>query len=166
MIFITVGTEQFPFDRLIKIIDSKIEKSEIDNEVYGQIGNSKYIPKNFTYKHFISFDQMIQCIGKADIVISHAGIGSTLLCLNLGKIPILFPRRYDFKEHLDNHQMEFAEKIVKMNKVLVAFNKEELIERINKFDLFLAGIKKYATKSEGNNTLIDYLEKIVKKREL
>lgn len=157
MIFITVGAEKFPFDRLFKIIDREIERKELTKEVYGQIGHSKYIPKNFAYRQFIGFDQMINYISLSDIVISHAGVGSTLLCLNLGKIPIIFPRRREFNEHLDNHQLEFAIKISGIKKTLVALNEEELIDRVKNFEFFLKKKIQFSHESGPKSALIHHL---------
>jgi UDP-N-acetylglucosamine transferase subunit ALG13 len=108
MIFVTVGTERFAFERLLKAIDNGIRDKEITDDVFAQIGTSSYIPEFYEHRRFLSFGQMTENINKADIVVTHAGVGSTLLCLTLGNIPILFPRLQAKGEHLDDHQIEFT----------------------------------------------------------
>ena len=54
MIFTTVGTQKFPFDRLIQSLDGFVESGRITEHVMAQIGNSNYIPRNFPYRRFLS----------------------------------------------------------------------------------------------------------------
>lgn len=42
MIFVTIGTQKFPFDRLLKKIDELIESGFIKEKVIAQVGNSAY----------------------------------------------------------------------------------------------------------------------------
>jgi len=141
MIFVSVGTEKFQFNRLLACIDKAIENKEIDDTVFAQIGCSDYCPKNYQYKDYISYEEMVKNIKLADVVIIHAGIGSVLLSLELDKIPILFPRVHKNNEHLDEHQLEFAKKIQTVNKVIVAYNEEELIDVIRNYSSLVSEIK-------------------------
>lgn len=133
MIFISVGTEKFPFDRLLKIVDHAIAEKKIGMPVFAQTGTCSYIPEHYDYAHFLSFDEMVAKITQAQIVITHAGIGSTLLCLNLGKRPIVFPRLLKYKEHLDDHQLEFTKKMESSDSVLIAYTEEDLIGLVNNY---------------------------------
>jgi len=133
MMFITVGTEKFPFDRLIETIDKAITIGEIKDEVFAQIGSSTYIPKFIKYEKFLTFDEMIKTIRKADIVVSHAGVGSLLICLQMGKMPIIFPRLSRFGEHVDDHQLEFAKRIDVLKKALVAYDEDDLLYKIKNY---------------------------------
>ena len=92
MIFVTVGTEKFPFDRLIRYVDRYLDSGRILEDVFAQIGCSKYKPCNFQYCDFMEYHEMTEQIRLARVVITHAGIGSYLTCLNLNKVPIIFPR--------------------------------------------------------------------------
>lgn len=159
MIFITVGTEKFPFDRLLRAIEEAVRRGQIKDEVFAQIGNCCYEPVLFKWQRFIDFDQQAELIKKSDIVVSHAGEGSVFLCLSLGKVPVFFPRQAAFKEHLDNHQMEFAKKMASRGKVLAAFNEEELIEKIKNYKA-LAGQLSPLQDDAGRKKLIAYLRQI------
>lgn len=53
-IFITLGSQKFQFNRLLKAVDELCEKGTVDAEdVFAQIGYSDYLPKNFSYKKFL-----------------------------------------------------------------------------------------------------------------
>ena len=159
MIFLTTGTEKFPFNRLLQAVDTAIGSKEIHQDVWGQIGKSSYRPQWFSYKEFFEFDQMKKVIQEAQIVISHAGVGSTLLCLTLGKIPILFPRQKAFGEHLDDHQMEFAKRIEISGKVLVAYNEKDLIYKISHYQHLIGELQLRSTQNR-KEELVTYLREI------
>jgi len=158
MIFATVGTEKFQFDRLIRVIDEAVIGGRVGNDVFAQVGCCQYRPRSIAYKEFISFGNMVENIKKADIVVCHAGVGSTILSLNLGKVPIIFPRKHELGEHLDNHQMEFAKKMESTQKTIVAYNEEDLIFKINDYHKILAGLNPKTENSKQD--LINYLKKI------
>ena len=155
MIFISVGTEKFPFDRLVRAMDEARIHLQIKQEVFAQIGPTAYLPKSFPCEKFFDFDQMMTRIKEADIVVTHAGVGSTILSLNLGKIPIIFPRRSDLGEHLDDHQIEFAKKMEGINRVIVAYDEVQLIEKINNYHKILRTLKPALGNSK--DRLVNYL---------
>ncbi len=47
-------------------------------------------------------------IAWADVVVSHAGVGTFIRCLEEGKAPVLLPRRAAHGEHVDDHQLQIA----------------------------------------------------------
>lgn len=159
MIFLTVGTsEKFPFDRLIQAIDNGIKTGQITQPVFGQIGKTSYCP-SFDHKPFIPISEMIDNTRNADIVIAHAGVGSTLLALSLGKIPIIFPRIAKLGENLDDHQTEFTQEMEKQGIVLMAYNEEELFEKIKNYSLLTTELKSKNTISD-KTQLISFLKHI------
>ena len=101
MIFITVGTHEQGMDRLFMEVDKLIDEEIITDEVFAQIGYTKYKPKNFNYKEMIGYDEMDDLIKKSSIVITHGGPGSIFHPLRYGKIPIVVPRNPQFDEHVD-----------------------------------------------------------------
>lgn len=161
MIFVTVGTEKFPFDRLIRIIDIAVKDKSFSDEVFMQIGTSSYKPKNCSWKRFIEFNEMIDFIKKAKITITHAGVGTLLLSLTLNKIPLLFPRRKQYAEHLDDHQIEFTEKIEKEGKVIAAYNELDLISKIQNYDSLMRKITNMDSDRKFKEDLVNYLTKLL-----
>ncbi len=113
MIFVTVGSQKFQFNRLLKAIDKLIEDKIIKEEVFAQIGVSDYKPKNYKYERFLTQDKFKKCIDMADIIITHAGTGIIVNAVKLEKKVIAIPRLRKYQEHVDDHQIqlinEFAE---------------------------------------------------------
>lgn len=109
MIFVITGTEQFPFDRLVQEVDRLKRLKIFDDDVFVQLGSCNYEPEHCSWKRFLSFDEMASRIQSANLTIAHAGAGTTLLCLRLMKQPILVTRMKKYGEHIDDHQVLFAE---------------------------------------------------------
>ena len=108
-IFITLGSQKFQFNRLLKAIDELCEKGTVDAEdVFAQIGYSDYLPKNFSYKKFLDRDEFSKEMGKADIVITHGGTGAIIGAVKKGKKVIAVPRRAKYGEHVDDHQLQLV----------------------------------------------------------
>jgi len=130
MIFVTVGNDFRSFDRLLKKMD-EIAPS-IPNEIVMQKGFSKYLPKNAKQFDFVSMDIAIEYIQKSELVVSHAGIGTIILCKGHG-IPILIlPRRKGYGEHMNDHQMEIAKALEERmdENIHVIYQEDQLEEKI------------------------------------
>lgn len=132
MVFVTVGTHEQPFDRLVKYMDRWA--GEHDEEVVMQIGFSDYEPKNCTWRKLFHFDEMTANITKARIVITHGGPSSFLPVIQAGKTPIVVPRQYVFQEHVNNHQLDFCRELQQRGgNLIVVENIEELGGVIEKY---------------------------------
>ncbi|WP_016955314.1 glycosyltransferase [Catenovulum agarivorans] len=106
MIFLTVGT-QLPFDRLVECVDQLCGKYP-DLSVFGQIGESKYQPKNFDYQTSLSIQEFNKRFCSAQLIISHAGMGSIITALSNNKPILMMPRETQFAEHRNDHQLGTA----------------------------------------------------------
>ena len=160
MIVVSVGASEYPFDRLIKIIDEICDEGIIDGkEIIAQIGSCKYVPKNYKSFSLIGRDEFQQYIDKADLIITHAGTGCVVPPLKQGKKIIIFPRLQEYKEHLDNHQLELCDVFVKAGYVLCAKNKEELIQCLKDVEKFTPN-KFVSNKENFNEMIINYIEKM------
>ncbi|MQM73077.1 MAG: multidrug MFS transporter [Eubacteriaceae bacterium] len=113
MIFVTVGTHEQPFDRLIKYVDHLAKEKVITEEVFIQTGYSTFQPKYCEWSQFIPYSQMVENVQKSRITITHGGPSSFILPLQYGKIPIVVPRQKKYNEHINNHQLEFSEAVKK-----------------------------------------------------
>ena len=78
MIFITLGSQKFQFNRLLEKIDKMLEAGIIDEVVYAQRGNSTYIPKNYDSIDFLNRDKFGEIMEQSDLVITHAGTGAII----------------------------------------------------------------------------------------
>lgn len=135
MIFVTVGTHEQPFDRLLKCIDQMVEEGKIKEDVIVQKGYTDFELKHCKEYKLIGYDEMQKYIQEARICITHGGPASFLNVLSYGKVPIVFPRKKDFNEHVNNHQFEFSKQVEqRMKNIIVADNEKEIEDAIINYD--------------------------------
>lgn len=120
MIFVTVGSRNYPFDRLFKKLDELYEKGVLTDSMFAQIGTSTYKPKHYEYKDFISPDEFVEKVKEADIVVSHGASGSIMKALNAGKKVIAVTRLEKYGEHINDHQIQNNEAFATNGYVLMA----------------------------------------------
>lgn len=153
MIFVTVGTHEQPFDRLIKCIDQMVADGKIKEEVIIQKGYTDYEPQNCKSYKLIGYDDMQKYIADARIVITHGGPASFVAPLSIGKIPVVVPRQYKYNEHVNDHQLDFAREVEKrMKNIIVAENEESIIDSIINYD---EKIKNVSGKLLNNNMIFN-----------
>lgn len=162
MIFVTVGTHEQPFDRLLKCIDKMVENGKIKEEVIIQKGYTDYNPSHCKSYKLIGYDEMQKYIEEARIVITHGGPASFIAPLTIGKIPIVVPRKKAYNEHVNDHQLEFAKEVEKrMKNIIVAETEEEIEDVIINYD---QKIKEMCNGISNNNAKFNMeLEKEIKK---
>lgn len=112
MIFVTVGTHEQQFNRLVEEIDRLKAEGIIQTDVFIQIGFSDYRPKYCEWKRFLSYDEMNNFIKRADTIVTHGGPATFMNVIANGKIPVVVPRRKKYGEHVNDHQLEFCNRIV------------------------------------------------------
>lgn len=120
MIFVTVGSRNYPFDRLFKKLDDLYEAGILADRMFAQTGTSVYQPIHYDYKDFISQDEFLQQIQKADIVVSHGASGSIMKALKEGKKVIAVTRLEKYGEHINDHQIQNNEAFSSNHYVLMA----------------------------------------------
>jgi UDP-N-acetylglucosamine transferase subunit ALG13 len=125
MIFLTVGT-QLTFDRLVKCVDQFCELNP-QVKVIAQIAESNYHPQNFEFYKTLSIPEFSKLFDQAELIISHAGMGSILTALCAAKPILIMPRRTEFDEHRNDHQLGTAENFNKREGCYVFNNLKELI---------------------------------------
>lgn len=108
MILVTVGTEQYPFDRLMGWIDRLLENDLIDEEVVVQYGSCTVLPGGSRVYRLLRESEFHRLIDTARVVIAHCGEGTVLLLDTLTTPYLLVPRSERFGEHVDDHQVELA----------------------------------------------------------
>lgn len=138
MIFVTVGSQKFQFNRLLQKIDDLIEKKVIHEQVVAQIGYSDYKPKNYKYFDFLNQEEFKKYIAKSNLIITHAGTGIIITALKENKKVIAIPRMAEYNEHVDNHQVQIVDEFKEMNFIEAIYNIEELENAIK-----IAKEKKY-----------------------
>ena len=144
-IFVTLGTQKFQFDRLLKEIDKLVEKGKIEKEnLLVQCVYSEYIPSNFEMFAMKTQNEIEEIMKNVDLVITHSGTGSIITSLKLGKKIIIVPRLKKYKEHVDNHQVELADVFKETVNAIV-------VEDMDKLEMAIE-----ESKWESNNNEIKY----------
>ncbi|MCP5049283.1 MAG: hypothetical protein GY940_19090 [bacterium] len=126
MIFVTVGTHEDSFDRLVEAIDRLKGDGGIGHDVFIQTGYGTYVPQFCQYKDFIPYAEMMRRMEESEIVITHGGTGSIMLVLYHGKIPLVMPRQKRYNEHIDDHQVLFCKTMETRGKVIAAYETADL----------------------------------------
>lgn len=137
MIFVTVGT-QLAFDRLIEQVD-KWAHVNPSVDVFSQIGPSGFQPSHIQYKDFISPQEAESFIKNAELIVSHAGMGTILTALRYQKPILILPRLASLGEHRNDHQLATAKWLGNRGGVHVAWNVEELSSLLNERAGFESG---------------------------
>lgn len=158
MIFVTVGTHEQQFNRLVEYMDKWAAQN--DEEVVIQTGYSTYEPKHCKWQKLFPYQEMSKKVDEARIVITHGGPSSFIAPLQIGKTPIVVPRKYECNEHVNNHQVSFSKAVAdRMGTIIVVEDIEKLGETIEKYDELIGGM---GSGIKSNNAkFCDELEKIV-----
>ena len=154
MIFITLGSQLFQFNRLLKAIDEQIAAGRITEEVFAQIGTSDYKPVNYRFQDFLNRDEFAEWTEKADIVITHGGTGAIIGAVKKGKKVIAVPRLAKYGEHVDDHQLQLVEQFRQSSLICECRNCAELwkaIETVKK--------TQYASYQSNTRRIIGSIEK-------
>jgi UDP-N-acetylglucosamine transferase subunit ALG13 len=129
MIFVTVGT-QGQFDRLIRKVD-EWAGARGRADIFAQTGPSDYHAEHMRTERFIEPTEFRRRVESASLVIAHAGMGSIITALELGKQIIVMPRRANLGEHRNDHQLATAKRFAEQGRILVAFSEQELVDKLD-----------------------------------
>lgn len=130
MIFVAVGTQKFPMDRLLRELDMLVARGELKEEIFAQAGRSAYRPQYYPAVDFLPREQFEAMIARCDLLLTHAGVGTILTGLRAGKPIVVFPRLAQYREHVDDHQMEIAQAFARLGYVMLCTKAEELGQTI------------------------------------
>ena len=159
MIFVTVGNDFRSFDRLLRKMDEIALRIPSDMAI--QRGYSKYFPRNVKHFDFVPLDTAVEYIRKARLVVSHAGIGTIMLCKEYGIPLLILPRRKKYGEVMNDHQLEIAKILEEKGdeNVHVIYEEDQLEEKI--MDV-LQGEKSYAPiDNVGKRNLVRTIKKFI-----
>ena len=140
MIFVTVGTHEQQFNRLLECVDNLKRDGIIKEDVIMQTGFSTYEPKYCTWSKLLPYNEMVKNVADARIVITHGGPASFIMPLQIGKTPIVVPRQKKFEEHVNDHQVDFAKAVAEKMGTIIPVNEiDELKQVIENYDEIVAG---------------------------
>lgn len=163
MIFVTVGTHEQQFNRLVEYMDQWAHQH--DEEVIIQTGYSTYEPKWAKWNAFFSYREMVKKIDEARVVITHGGPSSFIMPLKAGKTPIVVPRKFKYGEHVNDHQVKFCKEVeIRMRTIIVVENMEKLEKIIDKYEELKISKKNVSNNAEFCDRLEDIVNEMFSKK--
>lgn len=159
MIFVTLGSQKFQFNRLLKKIDELIEAGVISEPVFAQTGASDYVPRHYEHQAFLDRETFADNMSRCDTVITHGGTGAIIGAVKQGKKVIAVPRLARFGEHVDDHQLQLIGQFTDLNLICACHDPEELGNALEE-----AKRSQYAAYVSNTDTVIrsisDYLTEV------
>lgn len=150
MIFVTLGTHELSFSRLL----NELEKIDVDEDVIIQCGNTEFESSKYEVVSFLDKERFDYCMDKSSLIICHGGVGSILQGLKHNKKVIAAPRLSKYNEHNDDHQVEISTKFSEKGYVTLYLDGDDLKECIEKTKH--ENFKEYEF---DNSSIINYIEK-------
>ena len=138
MVFVTVGSPKFQFDRLLQKVDELVEKNVIRDSVFAQTGCCGYVPRFYEHVAFMETEAFSKMESRADIVITHGGTGAIIGAVKKGRRVIAVPRLKKYREHVDDHQIQILEEFDRMGTIKACYDLERLgeaYEEVQKMDM-------------------------------
>lgn len=151
MIFITLGSQKFQFNRLLEAVDD----IKTEEEIFAQIGYSDYKPKNYNYKEFLDRDEFSAVMDEADTVITHGGTGAIIGAVKKGKKVVAVPRLAKYGEHVDDHQIQLIGQFKELNLIYACedMDLKKALETVKKTE--------YKSYQSNTNRIIENLEEFI-----
>ena len=153
MIFVSLGSQKFPFDRLLKALDEQVMNEQIKDEIFAQTGYSNYVPAHYDHVDFLDNDRFLEKIAECQIVICHGGTGAITSALKKGKKVIAVPRLAAYGEHVDDHQRQICEEFAELDLIMTTDELDKLPELIDE----IKG-RTFATYQSNTATIIASIE--------
>jgi UDP-N-acetylglucosamine transferase subunit ALG13 len=129
LVFVSVGTDHHPFNRLVQWVDGW-SSSHPDVEVVIQHGEAT-CPVHADAVPYLSHSELFALIRRADVIVSHGGPATIAEAWNSGLIPIVAPRGHRLGEHVDNHQQAFAAVLAEREQVIRVTTESELVDALD-----------------------------------
>ncbi len=160
LIFVTLGTQDKPFPRLLEAIQKQIDNGNIkkDEKIVVQSGCTKFESADMEIMPYMDIKEFNKNIEDADIVICHAGVGTLLAGLKKNKKIIAAARLKKYGEHVNDHQLQILENFSNAGHLVA-------LEDFDKLDELLKDIKDFNPKpfNSNNNSFIESLTKEIEK---
>lgn len=132
MILVLLGTQNNSFHRLLEEIQKNIDNGNIKEEVVVQKGYTKFESENMTMYTQLPVDELKKLIDKADLVITHGGVGSIITAIEKNKKVIAVPRLKEYKEHVNDHQLDIIKSFDDAGYIIGLNSVEKLGEALKK----------------------------------
>lgn len=159
MILVLLGTQNKPFDRLLKAISKEIKNGNIKDKVVAQTGCTVYKDENIEMFDYKPKEEINELINKANIIITHGGVGTIIECIDLGKKVVVAPRLSKYKEHTNDHQLQITKEFAEKGYIIPLYKFSDLKEALQKAKKLK--IKKYESNNENfKNKIKEYIDSL------
>ena len=128
MIFVTLGTQDKTFERLLEAV----EKLNIKEKIIAQTGSTLFKSNKMEIHSFLSPEEFNKYMKEARVVITHAGVGTIIQGLNLHKKMIVAARKKEYKEHVNDHQEQILRTFASEGYIIPLDNFNDLEKLIQK----------------------------------
>ena len=146
MILVLLGTQDKGFKRLLDAIQHQVDKGNIKEKIVVQAGCTKYESKDMEVFDLIPNDELQELQKKANLIITHGGVGTIIECLQKGKKIIVAPRLKKYNEHVNDHQLQIVDTFTDMGYILP-------LKDFNMLGKLLAKTDKFHPKKFESNTV-------------
>ena len=153
MILILLGTQDNSFHRLLDKVQELIDKKVITEKVIVQAGRTKFESKDMEIYSLITEEKLREIMKKADLVITHGGVGSIVMALKMGKKVIAVPRLSAFGEHINDHQIQIIDSFEKQGFLIGLTEVDEMENALEKVKDFKP--KKFKSETDHMIKLIE-----------
>ena len=136
MILVLLGTQNNSFHRLLEEVEKNIEDKTIKEEVIVQAGYTKYESNKMKIMDLMSKEQLSKFQDEASLIITHGGVGSIVSSIEKSKKVIAVPRKHEYGEHVNNHQIQIVKDFNDKGYIIGIENVEDLKETIIKSKTF------------------------------
>ena len=134
MVFVSLGTQDKKFPRLLEEVDKLIDEGIIKDEVIAQIGQTEYTSKNMKTFDFLNKEDVLKYMKESKYIITHGGVGTILDAITLGKKVIAVARLKKYKEHVNDHQLQIISEYEKLGYVIDGtYDLKSAIKKLDKF---------------------------------
>lgn len=159
MILVLLGTQDKPFERILKAVSKEKKKGNIKDKVIAQIGCTNFNDDNIKTFDFTAKEEIESLIDKARIIITHAGVGTIIECLNKNKKVIVVPRLKKYGEHTNDHQLQITKEFALKGYIMPLYDEKKLnkvLDEVKKFKPV-----KYESNSDNfKNKIKEYIDKL------
>lgn len=132
MIFVTIGTQDKPFLRLLEAVRTLKNNGKIREEIVVQNGTTPFKDSTMTIIPFMDMNTFNDYLNRCDLLITHGGVGTIMNALRLNKTIIAVPRRVAYGEHENDHQLQIIDTFAKAKHLIGCMDPDGLEDAIHK----------------------------------
>ena len=157
MILVLLGTQDKPFDRLLKAVIKEKENGNIKDKIIVQAGSTKIENNTIEIFDFKEKEKIEKLIDKARIIITHAGVGTIIECISKNEKVIVVPRLKKHGEHTNDHQLQITKEFESKKYILPLYNLNKLPETLEEIKSFKPN-KYISNKDNFKNKIKEYID--------